>query len=114
MSGSFNWSHKAVTTLETATGGENWSVVASHDGYRKRFGAEHRRTLSSTPEGFAIRDKLTGTVGLEAEIVLQLAPEWHAQMKDGTVPDFARPGNDCDPVLQGAGGHHHQGGWRHW
>ena len=118
MSGSFNWSHKAVTTLETATGGENWSVVASHDGYRKRFGAEHRRTLSSTPEGFAIRDELTGTVGLEAEIVFQLAPEWNAQLKDGTVLisqggetiatlSFTAPGD----IAIKAGGDIGEGGW---
>jgi hypothetical protein len=118
MSGAFNWSHKAVATLETASGGENWSIVASHDGYQKRFGADHRRTLSSTQDGFAIRDELTGASSLEAEIVFQLAPKWNARVKDGTVGlsrggetiatlSFKAPGE----IAIKAGGDIGEGGW---
>jgi len=118
MSGAFNWSHKAIATLESASGGENWNIVARHDGYRKRFGADHRRTLSSTQDGFAIRDELTGTPNLEAEIVFQLAPEWDAQVKDGAVLIsrggetiatlfFKEPGD----IAIKAGGDIGEGGW---
>ena len=118
MSGAFNWSHKAITALESSSGGENWSVIATHNGYQKRFGAVHRRTLSSTEDGFEIRDELSGTPGREAEIVFQLAPEWDALVKDKTVLisrggetmatlSFKAPGD----IAIKAGGDIGEGGW---
>ncbi len=85
MSGAFNWSHKAVTTLESASGGKNWSVTAVHDGYEKRFGVVHRRALFSTQDGFAIHDELIGPGMRMAEIVFQLAPDFNAEVIEGTV-----------------------------
>ncbi|OBZ96084.1 heparinase [Pararhizobium polonicum] len=118
MSGAFNWSHKAVTTLEAAAGGEAWSVTAAHDGYQKRFGVVHRRTLFSTQDGFAIRDELTGIGSHTAEIVFQLSPECDAAMEDGQVL-IARGGKtvavlswqEPGDITIKAGGGIGEGGW---
>ncbi|KQS96549.1 MULTISPECIES: heparinase II/III family protein [unclassified Rhizobium] len=85
MSGAFNWSHKAMTKLDTVSGADSWSVSASHDGYQKRFGTIHRRTLTSTADGFAILDQLDGTPNRTAEIVFQLSPQFDAKVDGGAV-----------------------------
>ncbi|MCV9965918.1 heparinase II/III family protein [Pararhizobium sp. BT-229] len=118
MSGPFNWSHKAVTTLEAASGGEAWSVTAMHDGYEKRFGMVHRRMLFSTEDGFAIRDELAGTGSRTAEIVFQLSPECDAHLDNGNVQvtrdgetiatmSWQEPGD----IAIKAGGEVGEGGW---
>ncbi|WEZ85858.1 heparinase II/III-family protein (plasmid) [Rhizobium sp. 32-5/1] len=74
MSGAFNWSHKAAATLELIEEGRNWRIVASHDGYQKRFGCLHRRTVTADPCGFSIADALVGDNDQMAEVCFQLAP----------------------------------------
>lgn len=81
MSGAFNWSHKASATLELAENGPNWRVVASHDGYRKRFGCLHRRTIMAESGGFSIRDTLIGDHEQPAEVCFQLAPAAHVEIE---------------------------------
>ena len=85
MSGAFNWSHKAAASIEAAEDGEDWRITASHDGYRKRFGCLHRRTLAAAPDGFSIHDVLTGGQDQEAEVVFQLSPDCDAQVEDRRV-----------------------------
>lgn len=82
ISGPFNWSRKANAVLEEARGGEDWSLTASHDGYRRRFGVIHRRTLFATAEGFAIRDQLEGDGKRDGEIVFQIAADCDARLED--------------------------------
>lgn len=58
-SSAFGWSNRAVARLETdATGPGAWSVTGRHDGYRGRFGVDHRRTVARDGDGFAILDTL--------------------------------------------------------
>lgn len=85
MSGAFNWSHKASARLDSVTDGEGWRIVASHDGYQKRFGCIHRRTVASDPSGFSIHDALIGTTDQLAEIVFQLAPSSQAVVEANQV-----------------------------
>lgn len=118
MSGAFNWSHKASARLDSVTGGPDWRIAASHDGYEKRFGCVHRRTVSSDPAGFSIHDVLTGNPDQPAEIVFQLAPSCRAQIEAGQVRihdatqwlatlSFSHPGEvDCN-----SGGAPGEGGW---
>ncbi|WP_313192842.1 alginate lyase family protein [Shinella zoogloeoides] len=118
MSGAFNWSHKAVASLDSVEDGENWRIVASHDGYRNRFGCLHRRTVASTPHGFSIHDALTGNPDQAAEIVFQLSPNCEVEM-DGqeirilsdkhwlATMSFSHPGR----MESNSGGQAGTGGW---
>jgi hypothetical protein len=72
MSGAFNWSHKANTRLVEQTTAPDWSLVAEHDGYERRFGARHQRQLRRDGDAIVIRDRLIGTAQ-DADIVFQLA-----------------------------------------
>lgn len=85
ISGAFNWSHKANATLEKVEDRKDWRIVASHDGYRKRFGCIHRRTVSSEFDGFSIHDELIGNQDQSAEIVFQLSPTCHVQVEENRV-----------------------------
>jgi hypothetical protein len=53
--------------------GPDWELTAEHDGYQRRFGALHRRTLKREATSIAIYDCLVGAAQ-DAEIVFQLAP----------------------------------------
>jgi hypothetical protein len=117
MSGAFNWSHKAISTLESSTDGDNWSVSASHDGYVRRFGTTHKRTISATALGFDIHDNIIGATDKTAEIVFQLSPECDASIcgdmvvvtrwdKEVVNLSFSAPGA-LDIKTGGAG----EGGW---
>jgi hypothetical protein len=59
-SGAFNWRHKALAELVGQQEGPNWSFTATHNGYIKRFGVEHRRTIRRSERGFEIDDELHG------------------------------------------------------
>jgi uncharacterized heparinase superfamily protein len=85
MSGAFNWSHKASATLDSAVGGSDWHVTASHDGYWKRFRCIHRRTLSATASGFSIHDAVVGDHDQPVEISFQLPPSAHAEVERDSV-----------------------------
>lgn len=93
IAGPFNWSHKARATLEDVREGPDWSVTASHDGYRAACGRIHRRTLSATERGFAIRDQLDGPGQHPAEILWQLDPAC-AAIRDGDHLIIRRNGRD--------------------
>ncbi|NKN34556.1 heparinase II/III family protein [Marichromatium bheemlicum] len=82
IAGPFNWSHKARVTLEDVREGDNWSVTASHDGYRPIFGCIHRRTLFATEQGFSIHDQLDGSGQQPAEVVWQLDPACEVRRDD--------------------------------
>jgi hypothetical protein len=73
--GAFNWSRKANARLETTSesSGE-WSVAASQDGYKKRWGFDHRRSISSHADGLEIVDTLSAPTSQIAEVALQLGP----------------------------------------
>ncbi|MDC9826311.1 alginate lyase family protein [Devosia sp. ZB163] len=86
ISGAFNWSHKASSRLEQHEPGERWRLVGSHDGYRKRFGVIHQRSLVRTDDGFTITDRLLGSDrGLPAQLTFQLAPDLRAHVEGQTA-----------------------------
>lgn len=119
MAGPFMWSHKANASLIQATPGPDWSIVASHDGYRRRFGVEHRRSVAATEEGLRIVDTLVPAPCREpVEVVFQFAPTLEVRLQDGEVVvldrgralmslAFDQPGE----VALNAGGDGYDGGW---
>jgi hypothetical protein len=63
IAGRFNWSEKArVEVVEWSTPGPDiWSLTARHDGYRRRFGCDHERTIRQRgPDRFEVVDRLIG------------------------------------------------------
>ena len=76
VSGPFNWSHKANAELVTVHPDvHNWLVTARHDGWQRRYGCRHERTLAQTAAGFSITDTLhDGTGPWPVEIGFLLAP----------------------------------------
>ncbi len=74
ISGPFNWSHKAKARLETVRPLPDWSLVARHDGYVARFGVEHQRAVTATPNGVEILDRLLpAPIDSPCELVFQFA-----------------------------------------
>lgn len=83
--GAFNWSHKAAARLDSSTD-EPWQVVASHDGYQRRFGVRHQRTVTLTEQGLTIHDALPGAAApLSSTLTFQLAADLSTQVEDNTV-----------------------------
>jgi hypothetical protein len=76
MSGPFNWSHKATTTLRSfASHGDGWQVEAEHDGYDGTFQSLHRRSLHvSAASGAVIEDTLLGPAARYVDIAFLLHP----------------------------------------
>jgi uncharacterized heparinase superfamily protein len=73
--GPFMWGRKAAAWLEDVTDGPDWRLKASHDGYRRRCGADHRRTVSASPDGILVIDRLSpATRATPVEVVFQFAP----------------------------------------
>lgn len=85
ISGPFNWAHKAITKLEATETGVNWTVTASHTGYKKRYGVVHRRCIAATADGFSIADQLIGKTDKTVEISFQLAPGATAKKDGGLI-----------------------------
>lgn len=85
--GAFNWRHQAKTRVTAFSGGRDWVITARHDGYARRFGVEHERTLRRVDGGFAIEDRLIGRKpGLAATGRLLLGPTFTASVTaPGTV-----------------------------
>jgi len=90
ISGAFNWSHKARTSriaMSETVGG--LCSVAHHDGYRRRFGVEHQRKIAlNVPNGYTIRDRLTGTLRKReatARLRYMLHPDLMARIDDNAV-----------------------------
>lgn len=62
-SSAFGWSSRArARVVERAEGpaGADWSVTAAHDGYRGRFGLEHRRRIAREGGTIVVGDRLVG------------------------------------------------------
>jgi len=117
MSGAFNWSHKARAWLVESHTGTDWSLIAEHNGYERRFGARHRREVLRDGQAIVITDRLIGTPQ-QAEIVFQLAPGLVSQQV-GKVVTVSRGGlallrielpNDAI-TIQSGGDAPGQGGW---
>lgn len=58
IAGPFNWSRHAACSLVARS---DTFVTAEHDGYLKKFGVRHRRTLRWGDGSFAIADKTLGS-----------------------------------------------------
>jgi hypothetical protein len=97
MSGAFNWSHKAEARLEeTGERHDGTWLRMSHDGYAKRFGRVHQRTVQIDAGKISVTDQLVGGPPREAEIVLQLAPGLVAEITGKS----ARVRRDDDTLLR--------------
>ena len=91
-SSAFSWSLKARAGLDAVQSGDDWSIGAHHDGYRRRFGVLHRRTLARTPAGFSVLDRLDGArAHLPVSIGFLVAPGLAVSQADDTVT-LARAG----------------------
>lgn len=84
ISGAFNWSHKAHTTLSERKTQPDWSLTARHDGYSRRFGVLHERRLTRQPGCIRIEDRLIGR-RRDVEIVFQLATGLDASRDQQTI-----------------------------
>lgn len=84
ISGAFNWSHKARTTLLETKAEPGWTLEAQHDGYHSRYGTHHRRGLRLMGDEIIIIDQLPGGER-QAELVFQLAPALEATASANVV-----------------------------
>jgi len=72
-SAAFSWSSKARASRLAFSDGPDWSVTGRHDGYRRRFGVEHRRRVARHGEAIAVGDALVGSgLPLPVEILFLL------------------------------------------
>ena len=117
VSGTFNWSHKAVAELVESEPEPQWKLRARHDGYRKRFGVVHQRTVAHRPDGIQLTDQLLGG-RRAAEIVFQLAAGLVAArdgntvtVSRGAVPLLTIRFPDAEIAIQAGGETPGQGGW---
>ena len=96
-SSAFSWSGRTDARLVETREGEWWSVTGEHDGYRRHFGATHRRNISREPAGFAVTDALVGSPrALPVAISYLVAPDCEA-LHDGDRVHISHAGS---PVLQ--------------
>jgi hypothetical protein len=67
--------------LDEVREGKDWRITASHDGYEKRFGVRHQRTIAVHTGGFLIEDRLLGGARMAA-IIFQFAPDLAVSIDD--------------------------------
>jgi uncharacterized heparinase superfamily protein len=89
ISGPFNWSTKAQAWRVPYDEDTRSRITARHDGYQKKFGVLHERSVSfEAPNGYVITDRLVGTLreeGAVARIRYVLSPE----------VDVSQPTHNC-------------------
>jgi hypothetical protein len=119
ISGPFMWSHKAAARLDRVSEGPHWRLEASHDGYRRRMGVDHKRIVSSTWDGVVIVDRVSPAIRIvPVEVVFQFSPDLDVQQAAngaevrtnfgwGLIFQFDTPG--AVSLLSGGPGHDH--GW---
>lgn len=120
QAGAFNWSQKAAARLAAVrTEPDLWVVEAEHTGYRRRFGAVHRRRIAlSLADGeFSIADRVEAARPLRAELNFLLFPGLRAHMADGAVVILRADGGPLlrlsatGPLLPEIVGPETPGGW---
>jgi uncharacterized heparinase superfamily protein len=108
-SGPFNWAAKADARLVSGSASRTNEVVAEHDGYVKRFGVRHRRSVSMSDEGrVTIADELIGgSDPLPVQISFLINPHLSVRTNESrcnsiVVEDAGRPIVEfsCDGVLE--------------
>ncbi|MGO4574237.1 alginate lyase family protein [Microvirga sp. 2TAF3] len=62
-SGAFNWHHKAASYPTLLEQGPNWKLKAQHDGFLRRFGVIHERTIERNQSDIFVKDRLFGSEG---------------------------------------------------
>jgi hypothetical protein len=82
--GPFNWAAKANAHILGSAGSATNEVVAEHDGYLKKFGVMHRRSVSMSDAGkITIVDELIGELRpLPVQISFLINPGLRAQLDD--------------------------------
>jgi hypothetical protein len=110
-SGSFNWAHKANARLVCGPASSTNEVIAEHDGYLRRFGVRHRRSVSMSDDGrVSIADELIGGgVPLPVQISFLINPQLSARTNNSR-PNSIVVENADHPVAEingdGTLGHH--------
>ncbi len=87
ISGAFNWSHKASTRLNSLDVQDNqWTIEAEHDGYFRRYGVIHSRTVTVIPtSGFVVEDRLVGQVARNVTANYLVHPDCQVTEQDGKI-----------------------------
>jgi Heparinase II/III-like protein/Heparinase II/III N-terminus len=119
IAGPFMWSHKAKARLEHLDTGSDWSITATHDGYRRQFGVDHCRTVAATDQGFEILDTLVPASGSQiVELAFQFAPAIALRNGDNGIvasrggDDLLRLDFNCvGDISIEEGGERPEGGW---
>lgn len=117
ISGPFNWSHKASAALVESEAGPRRRLQARHDGYLKRFGVLHQRSLACDEDAIVVTDQLLGGRHA-AEIVFQLSAGLTAS-QEGSVVTVSRGDRavlairfpDAAIAIGAGGDRPGQGGW---
>jgi len=75
-SSAFSWGVRAHGRLISRTDALWWTLQADHDGYLRRHGIRHRRTVAREPGGLLVTDQLDGATGdLPVRIGFVLHPD---------------------------------------
>jgi hypothetical protein len=96
MTGPFNWSAKAKTTVLAFNGDpDRWHVEVEHDGFVRPFAVRHRRRIERIgPDGFLVTDMLLGTGGpFDVEIGFLFHPSLEVDIEGYRV--IAHHGSDA-------------------
>jgi hypothetical protein len=86
--GAFNWSQKAKARLTSAALESNdWNLAVEHDGYKKRYGVVHRRTVAARGAALELTDSLDGKAEASLPVALHflLHPDVTARIDNGAV-----------------------------
>lgn len=118
IAGPFMWSHKARARLVRVDAGADWRLAAVHDGYRSRFGVDHRRVVQARGDDLVIIDTLEPARSRKIEATFQFASGIEVRREaeaivalKGAAPILRLRFEASGEVAVGRGGASPDGGW---
>jgi uncharacterized heparinase superfamily protein len=103
-SGPFNWKIKANAQVLSVRSKPRPRLVVEHDGYLKRFGVRHRRTIESeADESIVIIDELIGSLVSDPVAISFLINPNFQVVVDVNRPNIVIVTNNFDEVIQFTG-----------